>query len=153
MNWGTTNREAPGSFHHTLRRPHATCGQCMCMRRCWDLTEQRWLIIFSLSILNVSFIHLFMTVYASTNHIPQIIEKKQEQQFRNTEQQQAYYCCWTTNILHIIQQIALHGQPVYTEYFSISNFCCVDRDVYKFVSLTSNNFMEKPHKVIYCHDK
>lgn len=42
MNWDTTNREAAGSFHHTPQSVHATCGQCMCMKRCWESTGDRW---------------------------------------------------------------------------------------------------------------
>lgn len=46
MNWDTTNREVAGNSHHTPQSVHATCGQCMCMKRCWGSTGQRWSTVF-----------------------------------------------------------------------------------------------------------
>ena len=42
MSLDTTNREAAGSSHLTPQSVHATSGQCMCMKRCWGSTGQRW---------------------------------------------------------------------------------------------------------------
>ena len=41
MSSDTTSKEAAGSSQDTQQSVHATCGQCMCMKRCWGSTGQR----------------------------------------------------------------------------------------------------------------